>query len=204
MKEPLRVFIIGVHSSEEWELLSTNGVLPWGHRRSQGLEKADAAFLWLGDGRVRANDAFLVGVATELHILLYAGAKNSETISAGIKDLDWGLFHRPTSTGTDVRDAYERVMADVDINPAAVHYDLTTAVAHSICEACGSSISPGNPIRSSRHYGKQHVDCYESRKNPHKADAAIFHAGLIAVLREDNARLEAEIRELRGGVTAAP
>lgn len=185
------------HLSRVIEVLSDDN-LPWGHRAEPVLKNADAVFVWVDrSNALTAPLGFALGEAYCENIPVYFSAPTQQLLDEVHKNLGKLLAFRDrlrSQVGTDPKDGYERVMADADVLRPELYRLAPSSLAES-CSSCGGRFKPNVQIRLS-HLRALHVDCYERRINPAYADPAVFTAELVGALREDNAKLEAEIRRL--------
>lgn len=195
MKQPSVYLLV---ESAYRDALVEHGKLPWGHTQADQLETADFVFLWLTEEPVTARAALDLGFSVYYEKPIFIAASSAEASHRAATDLGISLrlFSRmPVLSGHSIRDAYGTLLADTDIRVPDAHLVVRTS-EDGVCSACGSSYKKGDSVRFSHLYGALHIDCYARRKNPSTVDAAIFHAELVKALREDNARLEARLREV--------
>lgn len=192
-----KVFLIGSPP-----IVGEGNSLPWGHMWVRSVDECDVVFVWLSEHDICAYSSMQLGRALAIGKPLIVGHSNwdhvtRDSIALGYRNFLKNFSHR-LEHGKDALDAYERAMADIDVRPPEVYEQVKSDVP-GICTACGSHYSIGNIIYRQRlvPHLAQHSDCYERRKNPASANPALFHAGLTEALRKDNARLEAELEELR-------
>ena len=112
--------------------------LPWGHVDTRALYKAHAVFVWLGRDCLSPSTPstmYLVGLAFGLGKPVFAGAASGEIFDSH------SFLHESFKQHVvrpDIRDAYETVMADLDITSPSI-FSLNNAAHPGLCYGCGGS-----------------------------------------------------------------
>ena len=190
--EAPRVYLAGEEGTWRERLYADH--FPWGHVPVRNVHEADVLFLWLPRRALSPKSWYEIGLAEGLGKPVHVGAPTAEIFNDfGIQHADMFDGLKQTTVNPDVRDAYETVMADLDIVKPTV-FVLRGAPQAGLCRGCGGSYQKHEVIHHTRRHGCFHRDCFERMKNPQEANAAVFTSALVEALRRENASLEERLR----------
>lgn len=163
-------------------------------QRLAQLRTADAVFVWLSNFQ-QADLGIEVGIAHESRIPVYVAASREEFLQS-VPLLDHVIKKsviQPTAL-----EGFREVMADVDVTFRDRAPRLSMARQAGRCVACQSGYEANASLFWVKDLGGMHPDCFWQAdiRTAGTLAAMPFNAELVAALREDNARLEAECLKL--------
>jgi hypothetical protein len=194
-QEQPKVFLIGNNDDWKADLRRGQPSLPWEHRETKNMAEADICFWWAEKRTITGFSGVQLGLAIAQAIPVRVGCLNRT--AANLIDQQMGsafMFDHSLkiSYGTDIVDAYQRAMADIDVRmPTKLK---VRGAIHGHCKGCFRSLTPGESVMSNGFDVQYHGDCYAQVFDKKNISTALFNASLVEALRKENAELEEKLR----------
>lgn len=160
--------------------------------RMRAISRADIVFAWCpGVARIPRDFGAELGLAYGTGKAVIVGSDRLETLEHMplITEFAWKMI-----VSSSPREAYERVMADLDVTFERGMARIESRFGGR-CVYCRGSYKEGETIYWAKNQGGMHVDCHERLKQD-DPDAVVFNSELVHALRTENADLEKECLEL--------